>query len=114
MDEELLLKIKNAELQAKKIIEDAEKGKQEMLKQAETEAAKLEEKEASEYQKQLAAEAKKHEKKIEGEREALLAEGLKGQENIKKSSEKNIPKAMEFVAKNFDNTFKGKKNVLSG
>ncbi len=113
MDEELLLKIKNAELQAKKIIEDAEKRKQEMLKQAETESAKLEEREATEYQKQLAAEAKKQEKRIEEEREVLLAEGLKGQENARKSGEKNIPKALDYVTKNFDIILKGKKNVLS-
>ena len=114
VDEELLLRIRDAEAQAKKIIGDAEKKRQEMIKQAEAEAAKLEEKELNDFRKRLDAEAKKEEKKIEEERNALLAEGPKEAERIRKTAEKNAEKALGFLRANLENVLKGRKNVLSG
>lgn len=114
VDEELLLRIRDAEAQAKKIIEDAGKKRQEMIRQAMAEAMKTEEKELNDLRKRLDAEAKKEEKKIEEERNALLAEGLKETERIRKAAEKNAEKALGFLRANLENVLKGRKNVLSG
>ncbi len=102
MEAEILSEIRDSEKKADEIIERAKREKEAILHQARANSSKLlalKEEEIKKLQEKKLMEFREKSKLI---REEKLAEGKSMAKQLKAKSEKNIPKAVEFVMARFE------------
>lgn len=98
----ILLEIRDSEKKADEILEDARKQADSILQEANAEAAKLLESKQAEIIKQNEKKVADFREKSSLLREGKLVEGKASVKALKTKSEKNIPKAADYIAKKFE------------
>ncbi len=101
MNQELLEEIKKAEKDANRIVENAEKRKNEIILESGRNARTLEEKEMERLKKDAEQQIRLYEEKAERGMERFLSEKKAETEQMKKASAKRVEKAVEILKKEF-------------
>ncbi len=103
---EILDEIRNAEKKASSIVESAKKRGEEIIKEAVNEAKKLEELEINKYYQELEEIFIKEMETIKKEAAAIVGDGNKNAMRLRKKSESNHSKALEFLSEKFREKWK--------
>ena len=102
MEAEILIEIKDSEKKADEITERANKQKEAILHDAKVNSSKLVAAKEEEIKKSREKKIMDFRDKVRLLKEEKLAEGKNTAKQLKAKAEKNIPKAVEFVMKKFD------------
>jgi vacuolar-type H+-ATPase subunit H len=103
MEKVILEKIKKAEKEAGRIIENAERKKERIILDAETRAEDLEKREMDRLKNEISEKIKSFEQKTEEEKEIVLGETRLEMEKLRKMAVKNVDKALQSLEKEFFN-----------
>jgi V/A-type H+-transporting ATPase subunit G/H len=101
MNQDLLEEIKKAEKDANRIVENAEKRKNEIILESGRDARSLEEKEMERLKKEAEQQIRLYEAKIGKELERFLGEKRLETDKMKKASSKKVERAVEILKKEF-------------
>ena len=102
MEAEILIEIKESEKKADEIIERANREKEAILHQAAINSSKILTAKEEEIRKLQEKKIMEFRDKARLVKEEKIAEGRSMAKQMKAKSEKNIPKAVEFVLKKFE------------
>ena len=102
MEAEILSEIRDSEKKADEIIEEAKKERESILQEATRNSSNLSSTNQEEIRKLQDKKIMDFKEKIKLIKEEKLAEGKTSAKQLKLKAEKNIPKAVDFVIKKFE------------
>lgn len=103
MESRILEDIKKAEKEAGKKIERAESKRERIILDARRNAEEIEKQETENVKKQFSEKIRTFRERADEERNVVLEESRLEMERVRNSAEKNMPKAIEALKKEFHN-----------
>ena len=114
MAEDILLQIRQAEDTARLIVEEAEKEKAAIIRDAEIEAGRLKEKELAAFREKVEARVREAEQQAAAEAAQVIARAQAESQKLRKVEQGKRDEALALLKKEWTTLLRGNAHVLSG